>query len=86
MRRQDIIKEYDINQHGRIRNPGRFEGEMLYVPAFWDAYLNGCADSDDGTVLSFDITPEDRKEFPELPRRKRTVRLWQRDDGFVIEV
>jgi hypothetical protein len=58
---------------------------MLYVPYFWDAYLNGCADRDDGTVLGFDVTREDKAIFPELKRR-RTVRLIQRDDGFVVEV
>src|SRR3990167_6048654 len=40
-------------RHNHITNPGRFEGENIYIPYFWSAYLNGCADSDDGRVLRF---------------------------------
>lgn len=67
-----------------VRGPGQFEGEAVYVPYFWEAYLNGCADRDDGRVLGFDVTAEDREIFPELKGR-RTVRLYQREDGFVCE-
>ncbi len=70
---------------GRIANPGMFEGECRYVPHFWAVYMDGCADRDDGSVLGFDVTREDKERFPEL-RRRRTVRLIRRDDGFVIEV
>ena len=85
MTRRDIETSYKIDSNGVIRDPGQFEGEMLYVPYYWDAYLNGCADRDDGDVLGFDVTPEDKAQFPELKRR-RTVKLCQRDDGFVCEV
>lgn len=85
MTRDDITREYTVDAHGIIRNPGKFEGEALYVPYFWDAYLAGMADRDNGTVIGFDITAEDRAMFPELPKRKRTVRLYQRSDGFVCE-
>lgn len=68
-----------------VRGPGKFAGEPVYVPYFWDAYLNGCADRDDGTVLGFDVTAEDKELFPELKRR-HTVELIERDDGFVCEV
>src|SRR6266699_382562 len=84
MTRAQIEQDYKV-ENGRIRSPGMFEGEMVYVPYFWDAYLNGAADRDNGTILGFDITPEDKKEFPELKNR-RTVKLYQRDDGFVCEV
>lgn len=76
---------YQTTDHGRITSPGQFEGQMIYVPHFWEAYLNGCADRDDGTVLGFDITKEDRAKYPEIPARKRTIRLMQTDSGFVIE-
>ncbi len=83
MTRQDIERDYQV-VNGRIVSPGKFEGEAVYIPYFWDAFLNGMSDRDDGTVLGFDLTPEDKAMFPEL-RRKRTVRLLQRDDGFVCE-
>jgi hypothetical protein len=68
-----------------VKRPGKFEGEQAYVPYFWDCYLDGGADGDDGKVLTFDVTDADRLLFPELSRRKR-VRLVERDDGFVVEV
>lgn len=68
-----------------VKGPGKFEGEPVYVPFFWDAYLNGMADRDDGTVLGFDITAEDKVLFPELKRR-RTVKLLETEQGFVVEV
>lgn len=77
---------YTTDDNGRITSPGKFEGQMIYVPHFWYAYLNGCADRDDGTVLGFNVTPEDRAEYPEIPARKRTIRLVERSDGFVVEV
>ena len=68
-----------------VSRPGKFEGCAVYVPYFWSFYLEGCADRDDGRILGFDVTAEDRAIFPELKGR-RTVRLIERDDGFVIEV
>lgn len=68
-----------------VKGPGKFEGCAAYVPFYWEAYLNGCADDDDGEVLIFDVMPEDKQLFPELKRRKR-VKLLERDDGFVVEV
>jgi hypothetical protein len=83
MTRQEIEQEYKV-EGGRIVSPGKFEGEAVYVPYFWGAFLDGMADRDDGTVLGFDVSAEDKAQFPELKRR-RTVRLLQRDDGFVCE-
>ena len=54
MTREEILKDYTVDASGRIRTPGQFEAEMLYVPYFWDAYLNGFSDRDDGEVLGFD--------------------------------
>jgi hypothetical protein len=85
MTRYGIVRKYNVGEDGRIRRPGKFEGEMLYVPYFWDVYLNGFADRDDGKVLGFDILPEDKAIFPELKKR-RTVKLVETDNGFVCEV
>jgi hypothetical protein len=85
MTRRDILDQYKVDDRGIIRSPGKFEGEMLYVPYFWDAFLNGCADRDDGKVLGFDVTADDKKEFPELKRR-RTVKIVEDLNGFVVEV
>lgn len=82
--RAEIEASYKV-VGGRIASPGQFEGEAVYVPYFWEAYLNGFADRDDGTILGFDLTTDDVAQFPELKGR-RTVELIQRDDGFVVEV
>jgi len=68
-----------------VSRPGKFEGEAPYVPYYWEAFLSGCADRDDGRVLGFDVTAEDKALFPELAKR-RTVKLMETDQGFVVEV
>ena len=73
--------DYDV-VNGVIVSPGRFEGECEYVPYYWDR--RGGADEDDGDVLIFRVTTEEREQFP-LLRHRKVVRLCQRDDGFVVE-
>lgn len=68
-----------------VSRPGKFEGEARYVPYFWEFYLEGFAENDDGTVLTFKVTKEDRRLFPELKGR-RSVRLFESAEGFVSEV
>lgn len=85
MKRDEILREYKVSKGGRIESPGKFEGEMLYVPAFWEAGLEGFADSDNGRVFSFRLTADDKREFPELGK-KRTLKLAESDQGFVYEV
>ena len=84
MTRTDIERSYNIS-NGRIISPGMFEGEMVYVPYFWNMYMEGFYDSDYGGVLGFHVVAEDKQLFPELKGRK-AVKLYQRDDGFVCEV
>jgi hypothetical protein len=83
MTREEIKNQYVVSE-SRIISPGKFEGEMVYVPHYWDVFLNGFADRDNGNVLGFDVTAEDKIQFPELKRR-RTVKLYERSDGFVCE-
>lgn len=85
-KRVEILKDYKVGERGIIRSPGKFEGERLYVPYFWERYVEGFADRDDGKYLGFDITPEERRMFPELGTRKRTVKLYQEESGFVCEL
>ena len=67
-----------------VSHPGKFESCCAYVPYFWDVYMDGMADRDDGKILGFDIMSEDKEMFPELKRR-RTVNLYETDDGFICE-
>lgn len=84
--RAAVLAQFTVDEHGRIRNPGKFEGEPLFVPHFWDVFMDGCHDdeAEDGAVIFF-VTDEDRAEFPELGTQAK-VTLFQRDDGFVVEV
>ena len=79
--RNKIYDDYEI-ENGVIRSPGKFEGEALYVPFFWNSYLEGMADDDDGEWLTFEITDDDATKFPEL-RGVKTLRLRESDSGFV---
>lgn len=80
-------EEFTITPIGTINEPGKFEGEMVYVPHYWNVYLHGFASRDDGTTLGFDIDPKDRLYFRGwIPVNKRTVRLIEDDQGFVHEV
>ena len=68
-----------------VTSPGKFQGEAIYVPFYWDIYLDGGADRDDGEILGFDVTTGDKGNFPEL-RRRKTVKLIEDEQGFVREV
>lgn len=88
MTREEIFRDYKV-VNGAIRSPGKFEGERVYVPYFWELFLDGFAEEDDGDILTFTITQEDLDEFPELVEDKYAVGdelyLRERDDGFVIQ-
>jgi len=75
------VREYEAT----VKRPGKFEGEARYVPYYWDVFMEGGADEDDGEVLTFNVSTEDKKMFPELKRRKR-VRLEETGQGFVVEL
>jgi hypothetical protein len=66
MTRDELELQYAANRRGVIVTPGKFAGQMLYVPYFWDKYLNGLADDTTGDIITFFITDDDRREFPEL--------------------
>lgn len=80
--RNQILKMYDVDTNGVIQSPGKFEGEMLYVPYFWLAYLDGGADDDDGEYLRFDVNADDVALFPEL-EGIGLVALSEDSQGFV---
>lgn len=83
MTRQEIEENYEI-VNGIIRSPGKFEGEALYIPYFWDCFLNGFADEDDSHIV-FEVTDEDRSLFPEIPTNQKAITIFEREDGFVCE-
>jgi hypothetical protein len=82
MRREEILRSFEVAS-GIIRSPGKFEGEPVWAPYFWEMLLDGIADEeDDGEVVTFHVTDADRAEFPELAEIA-VIRMWERQDGFV---
>ncbi len=84
MTRKEALERYRVKD-GRIQDPGKFQGEMIYVPVYWEAGLEGLADEDTGTLYIFNLGLEDKIEFPELIG-KRKLRLRESDVGFIYEV
>lgn len=82
MSRREILANYDIDNNGVITSLGKFEGEMLYVPYFWEIGLDGCADEDEDGVFTFDIDEDDLAEFPELAGVSKLM-LEESEQGFV---
>ena len=83
-----VREQYQHDANGRITQPGKFEGEPIFVPYYWDVAMNGFADSDDGKVFGFRFTAagDDFEVWPELKRwlgRKRSMKLYEDSQGFV---
>lgn len=85
----ELEREYNT-ANGIIKSPGKFEGEPIWAPYFWDKGLNGWADVDVGdgesepAVWGFIIRDEDRSEFPDgFKLDTYAVSLWETDNGFV---
>lgn len=79
---------YECDEQGRITSPGKFEGEMYYLPYFYDLAVcgEGEFDEDDGT-FTVQIEPEDRELFPQLASDQESVTMVESmDSGFVYEV
>lgn len=67
-------------------SPGKFQGEPLYVGAYWDAALDGAASIDlyaGGTLVScFELEAADYARHPGLAGVD-VLALWEDSDGFV---
>lgn len=85
MTREEILKQYDVSEDGTITSPGKFQGEMLYMPLFWNAFVEGLTTTNSHGYLVCEITKEDREEFPELKGRRAIV-FDETDQGFVCEI
>ena len=81
MTKAEIEQQYVV-RNGIIASPGKFEGEMVYAPHFWDIYLNGGGDYAGDDVLACAVIDEDRAEFQELVGVS-VVKMWEDDNGFV---
>lgn len=86
--RDQVLKMFKVNDAGIIASPGKYEGEVLYVPSFHDDVINGVCEvvaDEQGIFDACKVEASDRKNFPELQGRK-FVALEEDDQGFVREV
>lgn len=100
------LNSYTWNSYGIITDPGKFEGEMLYIPYFWQVSLDGCVDIKPNGEISIEIEDLDIKAFEDWLdyfqtrginkieglvkaikklKKKKIVRFYVRDDGFIVE-
>jgi hypothetical protein len=66
-----------------VNRPGKFEGEEIYSPYFYEIMMQGDSDEvGEDNVDVFIITDEDRALFPELEGVKKLIQYTD-DNGFV---
>jgi hypothetical protein len=81
---REVQERYNPMTDTIIHDPGKFEGEHISVPHFWDSTLDGCADdvySDDVMYSFIVIDTDDRAKFPDLT--EYGFMLWEDSQGFV---
>jgi hypothetical protein len=81
MTRSEIIAAYVIRR-GTIVSPGRFEGQPVFAPYYYEALLSGLADEENDDAAVFDVLQEDVAEFPELASFEK-VFLSEDEQGFI---
>jgi len=94
MTRAELLADYDWNEQGIITSPGKFQGQMIYMPAAWDIYMNGFSDDEyDEHEVLVSTVEIDSTDWPEVKRDHRLaegrwylVRFYEDDQGFVREV
>jgi hypothetical protein len=67
-----------------IHDPGKFEGEHVSVPHFWEQTLDGCTDevfADDIQYSFIVIDDDDRAQFPDL--KEYGLVVYEDSQGFV---
>lgn len=85
--RAAILKEYTVDSRGIIRDPGKFESELLFAPYFYDCAsdgeeLSGMVDGCGEYASLIPVDSDDRTKFPELGN-SIYVLLTESDQGFV---
>ena len=90
--RVEIESEFDVVD-GIIRNPGKFEGEAVWVPYFWDLVMDGDGEEvfdEDGELVAtrFKVDAEEEEAFADVLDGElacgSTVELFGDSQGFVI--
>ena len=72
---------------GVIRNPGKFEGECVWVPYYWALVLNGEGEDEldeNGEVLATEFVVDSEEEEAFGLECGATVEVFEDSQGFVI--
>lgn len=56
----EIVSAYEVADHGGITTAGKFEGEMLYVPLLWEAFLNGDGNEGSSGRIYLHVVEDDK--------------------------
>lgn len=78
----DVREVYDVDEHGIIRSPGKFESESWIAPIVYDWYMNGDPGEMFGDTNVYVIDPGTRAAF-ELADYDYALTLSESDQGFV---
>lgn len=85
--RQGVLDSYDVDSRGIITSPGKFEGEAVYVPHFWDVTMDGSCETlgwpYGAETYLVDIDDSDRAAWPELPTDCVALHFQESESGFV---
>jgi hypothetical protein len=82
MTRQEVLEAYSVRD-GVIESLGKFEGEAIFVPAFWDSMCDEISFPDGETIYVAELTDDDRKEWPEIDPDTFALLMSESDQGFV---
>lgn len=81
------MEEFNVDEHGLITNPGKFEREPEWVPYYWnvneedDYYFSG-PEGMETEIRIFYITKWEALKFSEL-NEEDVIYLWEDEQGFV---
>ena len=74
------LDDWQFDTQGRITTPGKFEGEMLYMPYFWGCFVDGCAvDNESDGSIRVDVIEDDKNalraalDWERNPLRKQGI-------------
>lgn len=71
----EVKNQHKINRHGIITSPGKFEGESLATPYFYNVSLDGS-----GHIVQ--IEGEERELF-KIEKKYSHILVYESNDGFV---
>jgi hypothetical protein len=83
----EYVCEYE-NDGVTITAPGKFEGEPVFAPYYWDQALEGCADVDDCETgeFQFAVDEKDLALHPALGEwlgDSKILTLFEDEAGFI---